>query len=704
MTMNRPGYKELENRIRESEDGSLDRMNDKAELLENQNTLKTQNFNLIRKSIDLSDVMSQIEDKNFNLMEAQVELEETNSLLSATLESTADGILAVDGQGTIISFNQMFTNMWKIQNSVISAKTEDEFSEFVVDQLKDSEEFLKKVRYLYRYPSKESVDLLLFKDGRVFERHSKPQRIRNKIVGRVWSFHDITNAKIAEEALLESEEKFRNIFENSPVGISLVDTDYRIITSNASLCDMLGYYHFELTGKTFEEITHPEDIDINTSLVEKLFKDEIPSYKLEKRYITKNGETIWGNLTVSLIRDTKRNLLFGLGIVENITERKRAENALIKSEERYSLAQQAANIGSWDWNIITDELDWSDNIEPMFGFIKGKLDKSYTAFLMCVHPDDRKFVAGSVQSALYDNKDYKIEHRIVWPDGSVHWLQESGDVYRDETGSPIRMLGVVADISDRKEAEKKREDAIKLTEKSSRLISVGTLAAGIAHEIRQPLTALKIKIDTLLFTNERGDEFSRKYLGEKLMEVSIQAMRIDEIIDQMRSLVGENTEQKMEQVNINNVINNLLFLLNNQLSQNNITIKLNYCEDFLPVTSNRTQIEQILINLISNSIDVLKTQSSGTRTIDIHTRRKNGIAYVKLCDNGPGIPEEIIDHIFDPFFTTKEPGEGMGLGLAISQNIIQGLGGGITAENNQDGGASFTITLPADSNSDSVTK
>jgi PAS domain S-box-containing protein len=134
---------------------------------------------------------------------------------------------------------------------------------------------------------------------------------------------------------------------------------------------------------------------------------------------------------------------------------KNAEEALRRSEERYKLAQRAANIGSWDWDILTGDLHWSETIEPMFGFSKGKFGATYEAFLNSVHPEDRQFVQDSVDACVEDGKEYAIEHRIVWPDGTLRWVSETGDVFRDENGKAIRMLGIVKDITLNKVAEER---------------------------------------------------------------------------------------------------------------------------------------------------------------------------------------------------------------------------------------------------------
>ncbi len=162
------------------------------------------------------------------------------------------------------------------------------------------------------------------------------------------------------------------------------------------------------------------------------------------------------------LNDSRRNML-NLDLIEFfegigaslgiILKRMKAENALKHSEERYALAQRAARIGSWDWDIVSGDLEWSSTIEPMFGFKEGEFGRSYEAFIECVHPEDRQFVIDSVNACVDNDQEYSIEHRIMWPDGTVRWLSEDGDVIRDDNGIAVRMLGIVRDISKRKKAE-----------------------------------------------------------------------------------------------------------------------------------------------------------------------------------------------------------------------------------------------------------
>jgi PAS domain S-box-containing protein len=174
-------------------------------------------------------------------------------------------------------------------------------------------------------------------------------------------------------------------------------------------------------------------------------------------------------------------------------QRWRGDLALKNSEERYALAQMAANIGSWDWNISTGKLVWSGRIEPMFGFAKGQFKATYEAFLECLHPDDRQLVEDSVSACIENREDYHVEHRIIWPDGKVRWVSETGDVVRDSEGKAVRMLGVVQDITERKQAELQVRDLAKFASEN-------------------PSPVLRIRRDGIvLYSNRPGQALMRKW-------------------------------------------------------------------------------------------------------------------------------------------------------------------------------------------------
>lgn len=284
---------------------------------------------------------------------------------------------------------------------------------------------------------------------------------------RVWTkdeqklFKDISyrvveglNNLILMQDLKKSELKYRRFFSTVQNGWAY----HKTITNKDG--EPVDYVFLEV-NKAYEELTGLRGEDIIGQPVSRIFShtNEMPIDWIERfSRVSLTGEAtafegylstrkIWYSVSVSCPEPG-----YFITVFENISERKQAEKALRESEERYSLALKAANVGTWDWDIKSGCLQWSEQIEPIFGFSKGQFNSTYIAFLDCVHPEDRQYVVDSVNSALNHEQDYDIEHRIQRPDGTVRWVAEKGKVFTNKNGTPVRMLGVVLDISDQKKS------------------------------------------------------------------------------------------------------------------------------------------------------------------------------------------------------------------------------------------------------------
>jgi len=269
---------------------------------------------------------------------AEEELEKSFSLLTATLESTADGILVVDKNGKIADFNKRFVELWRIPETIISTRDDEKLISFILEQLKDPAGFSKKVNELYLNGEEISFDVIEFKDGRTFERYSQSQRFEGKSVGRVWSFHDITNLMHAEKELRESEEKFRTFFEKSPIGIEIYDATGAQIDANPAALDMfgiddknnvVGFNIFEgtsLSNEVKEKLYNGIPVEY-TALYDFDKISEINQYKTNR-----TGKADMEYSITPLKTVEAENILGYLLLVQYITQRKRAEEALKESE------------------------------------------------------------------------------------------------------------------------------------------------------------------------------------------------------------------------------------------------------------------------------------------------------------------------------------------------------------------------------------
>lgn len=256
------------------------------------------------------------------------------------------------------------------------------------------------------------------------------------------------------EVSREAEEQFRLAFDNAPIGIALVAPDGNFLSVNQALCEIVGHPAAVLVTKTFQDITHPDDLEVDLEFVRQMLAGELRTYSMEKRYFHVDGHVVWINLSVSLVRDEQGRPVHFISQIEDITERKRADEALKERERQLAQAQAVAHLGSWNWDIAADRVTWSDELFRIYGLAPGEIDVTYDSFLARVHADDRGLVDGGVRHAYETGQPFAFEHRVVRPDGSIRWCHSRGEV-RLADGTPTMMFGTAEDVTDRKRAEAK---------------------------------------------------------------------------------------------------------------------------------------------------------------------------------------------------------------------------------------------------------
>ncbi|MGH7251001.1 MAG: PAS domain S-box protein [Nitrospiraceae bacterium] len=261
-------------------------------------------------------------------------------------------------------------------------------------------------------------------------------------------------AETIEHALMASEERFRSVVESATDAIILADHNGLILSWNKAAARLFGYTQEEVAGRPLTLLMPARYRAAHERGLERLRstgETRVIGKTLELHGLRRDGNEFPLELSLAAWK-TKEDTFFS-GVIRDITERKRVEESLQQSEERLRLALAAARLGTWDWDIQTGKVVWSENVESLFGLPRGGFAGTYSAFLDLIHPEDRSGVVQAITRASEEGVAYRIEHRIIWPDKSVRWLGCTGQVLRDETGRAVRMLGTVQCITDRKQAE-----------------------------------------------------------------------------------------------------------------------------------------------------------------------------------------------------------------------------------------------------------
>jgi PAS domain S-box-containing protein len=388
----------------------------------------------------------------------------------------------------------------------------------------------------------------------------------------------------------------------------------------------------------------------------------------------------------SLIINVKRVSIHGGTVLyscRDISDRKRFEDALRESEARLLEAQHVARMGFWDWNIGTSSLYWSDETYRIFGLERDEFGGTYDAFLAGIHPEDRAYVQQHVDAAIHEGAEYSIDHRIVTPGGELRFVHELGKVERDENDAPARMIGTVIDITARKRAEEAERLAEQRARIAEELASLGTLTAGIAHDVGTPVNVIlgyaRMMERSLADENER----------ERARVIAEQAQRVTGLIQTLLN-VARPGERTPVPVRLDRVLDTALSFVHEKLHARGIESRQTF-EPVEEIRGDPDRLQQVFLNLFLNAADAMP--DGGVLTVTL-SEVDGGRVQIEICDTGAGIPPESLSRIFDPFFTTKPRGEGSGLGLLVSRRIVVEHGGTIEVTSEVDHGTCFRIQLP----------
>jgi PAS domain S-box-containing protein len=335
----------------------------------------------------------------------------------------------------------------------------------------------------------------------------------------------------------------------------------------------------------------------------------------------------------------------------------------------------------------------SEECQRILGLVSdGESSRFGNPLLHQIHPDDQAATKEELERAIEQGADFELEYRIIRPDGATRDIYIVGHPVFSSSGELLEFVGTLIDVTERNRAEHERErlrQAQANLERINRVSTMGELAASLAHEIRQPIAAALTNARTCLRWLDRDEPD----LGEARAAASRAAdstTRAEEIITRVRSLF-QKAAPRRECTDVNVVVREIVSVLRGEAYRHAVTLRTDLAADLPSVMADRVQIQQVLMNLIVNGIDAMKS-ADALRDLTIATRGERGACVVSVTDTGPGLPKEHANRIFDAFVTTKVDGTGMG--LAISRSIIESHGGKLWAEACTGRGAAFHFTLP----------
>ena len=629
----------------------------------------------------------------------------------------------------------------------------------------------------------------------------------------------IEELQAQQSMLSESEQRFRAIFDEAGTGIALADLQQpqTPIQNNRALQTMLGLSQEELGFfETYDELTAADDREADAATFRELTEGKRDSLRQEKHFILRDGSSVWANVIFTLLRDAAGRPRFIIAIHEDITERKRAVERLQAKQELLDLAQKSARAMAFDWYIQQEVNVWSPEQESLYGLQPGSFDGTFQGWKKLIYAPDWPILLKAITHA-HETGEVAVEFRAVWPDGSLHWLATNGQMFFDEQGNPVRMVGFTTDVTPRKLAEEdlRRSEAFlaeaqhlsstgsfswrvetgeitwseqvyhifeldpavpmtpemmrtrvhpediplfdevsdraragggdfefehrllmpdhsvkylhviahgtrgqdgepeyigavqdvterRLSEEAlnnlrselahvSRVATLGALTASIAHEVNQPLSGIITNASTclrMLAADPPNVEGARETARRTIRD----GHRASDVITRLRALFSKKGATS-EPVDLNEATREVIAMSLSELRRNRVIPRLELADDLPPITGDRVQLQQVILNLLFNALDAMSGVEDCPTPLVIRTARdEDQRVRLSVQDAGVGFDPQVAARLFEAFYTTRN--DGMGIGLSVSRSIIESHQGRLWATLNDGPGATFSFSIP----------
>jgi len=631
---------------------------------------------------------------------ANQEREFQHSLIHAIHEVSLDGILVLNNAGLIVSHNQRFKDIWQFPALEIPENLPDYYIgdqpprvlSAGAERVRDPEAFIKRVLEINEDLAAIDHCEIEMKDGRTLERYSTSLRSKEaQYLGRAWFFRDITERKRAEEALIESEHRFRTMADSCPIGIWVTDRTGGTQFINRTYREFCGITSEQVEGDEWKSRIHPEDAPEFVAALERAVKEQMP-FKAEERIRRADGEWRWVESYAVPYFSPNGEFLGLVGTSKDITERRQAVLALESSEEKFR--QLAENIREIFW--VKDAgsegfLYVSPAYEQVWGRTCASIYENPASRLEAIHPDDLE-KACLVFARQKEGEPAETEYRILIQDGQEKWIRDRSFPIRDREGQLIRLVGIVEDITERKRYEQELISAQEGAEAANHAKS--RFLANMSHEIRTPMNGV-IGMNQLLLETDLTPE-QRKYVQMAQTSGHTLLALIDDILDLSKIEAGKISLEK-QILDVRQVIADVILLLQDRVTAKGLQLLSCVSPDVPPhIQGDALRLRQILTNLAANAV---KFTDHGEVTFNVELMSEsNGIATLRFAvsDTGIGIRPDQVKILFSPFVqadasTTRKYG-GTGLGLTISKQLVELMGGKMGVNSREGKGSTFWFT------------